>query len=311
LCETARAVVPAPVSDYGQRIDPVTTVRRFNRSYTQRIGALEDSFLGVGLPLGPARVLFEIGAAPGTTFELRHRLGLDSGYLSRLLRELEGRGYVAVAPDAADRRRRRVTLTRAGRKVWAELDRRSDARAHRLLDPLGASQRARLVEALATADKLVRAATVQIDEVDPDRPEARASVAAYFAELDRRFPTGFDPGEDAARDRGALRPPDGTFLLARSDDDAVACGGVQALDGTVGEIKRMWVHPEWRGVGLGARMLQHLEQHARRIGYDTVRLDTNDVLTEAITMYERAGYRSIPRYNDNPYARRWFEKRLP
>ena len=103
------------------------------------------------MPLGPARVLFEIGSAPSTTYELRHRLGLDSGYLSRLLRELERRGYVVVAPDPLDRRRRLVTLTRAGTKVWTELERRSEERAHLLLDPLGASQRARLVDALATA----------------------------------------------------------------------------------------------------------------------------------------------------------------
>jgi DNA-binding MarR family transcriptional regulator/GNAT superfamily N-acetyltransferase len=289
--------------------DPIATVRRFNRSYTQRIGALDDSFLGVGLPLGPARLLFEIGTAPGTTYELRHRLGLDSGYLSRLLRELEGRGYVEVVPDPADRRRRRVALTRAGSKKWSELERRSEERAHRLVDPLGASQRARLAEALATADKLVRAATVQIEEVDPGAPDARRSVAAYFAELDRRFAGGFHPGDDAAHDREALRPPDGTFALARSDDVVVACGGVQSLGGGIGEIKRMWVHDAWRGVGLGSRMLRHLEHRAQELGYDVVRLDTNDVLTEAIAMYERAGYRSIERYNDNPYARCWFEKR--
>src|ERR1700760_126432 len=124
--------------------DPVAAVRRFNRSYTQRIGVLEDSFLGLGMPLGPARLLFEIGAsdaaapaaqapltmqAPLTTQALRERLGLDSGYLSRLLRRLERDGLVAVRPDPADRRRRQVSLTPVGRGHWAELERRSQERA--------------------------------------------------------------------------------------------------------------------------------------------------------------------------------------
>ena len=101
--------------------DPVAVVRRFNRSYTQRIGVLEDSFLGMGMPLGPARLLFEIGTAPAaaqaplTTQALRERLGLDSGYLSRLLRRLEGDGLISVTPDPGDRRRRQVTLTETGR----------------------------------------------------------------------------------------------------------------------------------------------------------------------------------------------------
>ncbi len=82
------------------------------------------------------------------------------------------------------------------------------------------------------------------------------------------------------------------------------------LGGGVAEIKRMWVHPDWRGAGLGSRLLRDLEQLAARLGHDVVRLDTNGTLTEAIAMYERAGYRQIDRYNDNPYAEAWFEKRL-
>jgi DNA-binding MarR family transcriptional regulator len=96
--------------------DPVAVVRRFNRSYTQRIGVLEDSFLGMEMPLGPARLLFEIGTAPATTRALRGRLGLDSGYLSRLLRRLEKDGLIQVVPDHDDRRRRQVSLTEAGRE---------------------------------------------------------------------------------------------------------------------------------------------------------------------------------------------------
>ncbi len=88
----------------------------------------------------------------------------------------------------------------------------------------------------------------------------------------------------------------------------MACGGVQTIGDGVGEIKRMWVHPDWRGAGLGARLLRHLEQRCAELGHGVVRLDTNGTLVEAIAMYERAGYRPMPRYNDNPYAQAWFEK---
>jgi len=293
--------------------DVAAVVRRFNRSYTQRIGALEDSFLGMGLPLGTARLLFEIGTEPGTAQDLRGRLGLDSGYLSRLLRRLEQEGLVDVLPDPQDRRRRRVDLTASGRAAWEDLERRSKDRARLLVDPLTPRQQERLAEALATADLLVRAATVTLETVDPRSPLAGAAMAAYFAELDARFPDGFDAGSQSRKDAELLSPPRGGFVVAVSDGEPVACGGVQTIadDVTYGEIKRMWVHPAWRGAGLGSRLLRHLESVAAELGNDVVRLDTNDTLTEAIAMYRRAGYTEIDRYNDNPYARHFFEKPLP
>jgi DNA-binding MarR family transcriptional regulator/RimJ/RimL family protein N-acetyltransferase len=290
-------------------MESTAVLRRFNRSYTQRIGALDESFMGLGLPLGSARLLFEIGAEEAPTAQrLRARLGLDSGYLSRLLRSLEEQDLVAVEPDPADRRRRLVRLTARGRRTRKKLDDRSEELAARLVAPLSERQRARLGEALATADLLVRAATVDLEQVDPTDPDARTAVERYFAELDRRFDTGFDPGE--GDDPELYRPPRGTFVVARSDGDPVACGAVQPIDEHIAEIKRMWVHDDWRGAGLGARMLRRLEDDARQAGYDVVRLDTNSALTEAIAMYERAGYHRIERYNDNPYARAWFEKGL-
>ena len=291
--------------------DPVVAVRRFNRSYTQRIGVLEDSFLGLGLPLGPARLLFEIGAtvqAPLTTQALRERLGLDSGYLSRLLRRLERDGLAAVDPDPADRRRRLVSLTAAGREHWAELERRSDDQARGIVDPLTPRQRDRLARALAEADLLVRAATVTIEPADPASPAGRDVVGRYFAEIGRRF--GFDPAGEADKDARLLVPPTGLFVLAVSDGEPVACGGLQAIAAGVGELKRMWVHDGWRGAGLGSRLLRHLEDAARAAGHAAVRLDTNAALTEAIAMYQRAGYRPVPRYNDNPWATHFFEKKL-
>ncbi len=284
------------------------TLRRFNRTYTQRIGVLDESFLGTGRPLGPSRLLFEIGEVGATVRELRDRLGLDSGYLSRLLRSLEADGLVVVTPDPDDRRRRRVMLTRRGRTAWHRLDDRSEELARSLMAPLSPRQRERLVEALATADLLVRAAAVRLEETDPTDPRAVQAMSEYFAEIGRRF--GFEPGDAWAEDAEAMRPPSGFFVVAVSDGRPVACGGVQRLSDGAAEIKRMWVHDGWRGAGLGARLLRRLEDDARDRGYGRVRLDTNDTLHEAIAMYERVGYRSIGRYNDNPWARRWFEKEL-
>ncbi|MBL7502233.1 MarR family transcriptional regulator [Frankia sp. CNm7] len=289
-------------------ITATTVVRRFNRAYTQRIGALEDSFLGVGLPLGTARLLFEIGAEPATVQALRARLGLDSGYLSRLLRRLEDDGLVALEPDADDRRRRRVDLTGAGRGRWAELEERAGARARQLLEPLSERHRERLVAALAEADLLVRAATVTFEPVDPGSPPAREAVDRYFADIARRF--DFDPAGEPEKDAVLLAPPRGVFLVAVSDGEPVAGGGVRTIDDGVGEVKRMWVHEAWRGAGLGSRLLRLLEDAARALGHHTARLDTNETLTEAIALYERFGYRPIARYGDNPFATHFFEKPL-
>src|SRR6478735_3674469 len=122
------------------------TLRRFNRTYTQRIGALDESFLGTGRPLGVSRVLFEIGPEGAGVRELRERLALDSGYLTRLLGRLDEEGLVVVAPDPADRRRRVATLTAAGRGAWRQLEDRSEELAQRLVAPLTERQRARLVD---------------------------------------------------------------------------------------------------------------------------------------------------------------------
>lgn len=288
----------------------IGTVRRFNRSYTQRIGALDDSFLGTGLPLAAARLLYEIGARGGHTRGLRSRLGLDSGYLSRLLRRLEADGLIRVEPDPDDGRRRMPQLTATGRRVWDGLERRSVQRARGLIEPLSDRQRERLTQALNTADLLVRAATIEFGVVAPDSPEAALVIGQYFAELQQRFPDGFDADTETTRDAGTLGSSAGEFVVAGSDGEPVACGGVYALTGEVAEVKRMWVHPDWRGAGLGSRLLRHLESRAADRGHRSVRLDTHDSLTEAIAAYRRAGYTEIAAYNDNPYARVWFEKQL-
>lgn len=155
-------------------------------------------------------------------------------------------------------------------------------------------------------------ADVTFDHVDATGAEARAAMTSYFAELDARFPGGFDAAGAFADDAGIFAPPGGAFVVVRDADGGtvVGCGGLQRIDATTAEIKRMWVDPSVRGRRLGRRLLDHLEETAAARGYTGVILDTNATLTEAIAMYTAAGYTPTERYNDNPYAQRWFTKPL-
>src|SRR5689334_11361482 len=208
-------------------------LRRFNRAWSQRVGLLEESYLGQGRSLGASRLLFEMGPEGAGVLDLRRRLGLDSGYLSRLLRGLESERLVAVRPDPADQRRRVVVPTAKGRRAIERLDDRSEERARLLLGPLGESQRRRLEEALARAGRLIRAATCTVESVDVASAAAVRAVRRYFEELDRRFPTGFDPGDAVTTDLDAMRAPSGDFLVLRSETDLVACGGLQRYTRTI------------------------------------------------------------------------------
>ena len=286
-------------------------LRSFNRSFTQRIGVLDDSYLGTGRPLGPSRILFEIGPGGVGVAVLRRRLGLDSGYLSRLLRQLERDGLVELKSDPSDGRQRFVELSSKGHRDWAELDRRAELLAIELVSPLSERQLAELAENLAGAERLLAAATVSFEVVAPRSRRAQAALANYFAELDDRFGSGFDlqhGGTDA--DEKMLTGPDGAFVIMTSDESVIGCGGVQRIDDDTAEIKRMWVHVDWRALGLGRRLLAYLEGQAAELGRSRVILDTNERLREAIAMYEHSGYRPIERYNDNPYAHHWFAKPL-
>lgn len=152
--------------------------------------------------------------------------------------------------------------------------------------------------------------SLTFEEVGARSQDAQDAMAAYFAELDRRFPTGFDPGDAPDDDADPFEAPRGTFVVARRQGRVLACGGVQTIGDGVGEIKRMWVSPDARGEGTGRRLLAELEARSAALGHRLVRLDTNGALAEAVALYRSAGYAEIERYNDNPYAERFFEKPL-
>jgi DNA-binding MarR family transcriptional regulator/GNAT superfamily N-acetyltransferase len=291
--------------------DEISQVRRFNRLVTQRVGALDDHFLGRNRPLGESRLLFEIGDAGADLRDLRQRLGLDSGYVTRLVQALEEEGLVRLSPGTADQRRRKARLTAAGRREVREMNRRADKAAADLLDPLTSAQRTRLVTAMAEVHRLLQLAGLQIERVDPASPAARWCVGQYFDELNRRFESGFDPAASLSADDRDLVPPRGAFLVASVDGEPVACGAVKPASPGIGALKRMWVADCVRGLGIGRRVLEALEAQARELGMTTLRLETNQTLQEAIRLYRSAGFREVARFSSDPYAHHWFEKRLP
>ena len=290
--------------------DQIAQVRSFNRLVTQRAGTLDDHFLGRNRPLGESRVLFEIGTNGVDLRDLRARLGLDSGYLSRVIQSLVAARLVKLHARQNDERVRRAELTREGLAEFVEMNRRSDEAAEAILSPLSKSQRERLVAAMAEVHRLLRVAGVRIERVDPASSEARWCIAQYFAELAERFEAGFDPAQSIPMEDDELRPPRGVFVVASADGEPLACGAIKPITRRVGYLKRRWVADSVRGLGFGRRILSALESEARALGFKTLRLETNRALTEAIRLYERSGYIEVAPFNDEPYAHHWFEKHL-
>lgn len=129
-------------------------------------------------------------------------------------------------------------------------------------------------------------------------------------EIAERFADGFDPDQSSAPTLHDFAPPDGIFLVVRLDGASVGCGGFKRDGPGIAYLKRMWIAPEARGLGLGKRLLLELEERARNAGYGKVRLETEKTLTEAQALYRASGYVEVPPFNDELYAHHWFEKTL-
>lgn len=153
---------------------------------------------------------------------------------------------------------------------------------------------------------------VPIAVTDPRDPAARHCLQAYFTELARRFDDGFDPARSIPADDADLRPPAGLLLVATVAGNPAGCGALKFHSGDdIAEVKRMWVSPGARGLGLGRRLLGELETQAAHHGARRLRLETNRNLTEAIALYRTAGYQEVAAFNDEAYAHHWFEKPVP
>ena len=150
---------------------------------------------------------------------------------------------------------------------------------------------------------------IQVEEVLPSSADAQHCLSRYFEELSARFETGFDAAQSGAPTLDEFRPPRGCFLIMRVGGKPVACGGFKP-DAGAAYIKRMWVSPDARGLGLGRRLLHELEARARARGYRQVRLETEKSLVEAQQLYRSSGYIEVAPFNDELYAHHWFEKPL-
>jgi len=300
----------------------IDRLRRFHRIVTREAGALDQSFLGRGRPLNAARVLHSIGRDTGGVGEIRTSLGLDSGLMSRLLRGLEQEGLIETIAAPGDARRRLARLTPAGRAEVDAYETLSNDRARKLLaahpDP----------DALLAAMDLVAAAlgrtAVTITRTDPRTEPAKACLARYYGELSDRLETGFEVHLSRDPDAADMMPPRGVFLIALSDGVPIGCAGLKGHAGAGaglkghagagsapwGEVKRVWVDPAARGLRLASRMMNEIETQARSLGFETLRLDTNSALPEALALYRKLGWSEIARFNDDPYPDAFFEKRL-
>lgn len=288
--------------------DQIARTRRFYRAVTTKSGVLDGSYLGLGRPLGPARVLNAIGHGMVELDQIRAYLRLNSGLLSRYLRGLEEEGLITTAAAETDNRRRVATLTPAGRSEFAAYERLCDQQASSVLERFPRPQ------ALLAAMDLVAIAfgtdRIRIEVVPPAEPRAQSCLAAFYAELSQRFERGFQVELSCDPEHADLLPPRGAFLLLTLDGIALGCAGLKGTDHGYAEIKRMWIAPAARGIGLTHRLMAALEDQARALGIDTLRLDTNSVLVEACAYYRKHGWAEIARFNPDPYPDLFFEKRL-
>lgn len=288
--------------------DAIKRVRRFNRAVTAAVGALDDSFLGRGRPLGSARVINAIGQGRTDVAALREYLGVETSLMSRLLRGLEDEGLVETVVSTQDARRRVVHLTKAGTSEFRAYERLSNAQAKDML-----ASYARPGELLAAMDLLASVLgrdRITIEEVDPRGEAAAYCLGAYYEEIGSRFEHGFDVSRSRDPLAEQMTRPRGTFLVACSDDLPVGCVGLKGDGHGSAEIKRLWVAPSARGIGLSKRLMAEAEGIARELSIKMLRLDTNRALPEAKQLYLKTGWKEIDRFNDDPYADSFFEKRL-
>jgi DNA-binding MarR family transcriptional regulator/GNAT superfamily N-acetyltransferase len=274
----------------------VAAVRDFNRFYTRVIGVLAGGLLDTDYSLTEARVLFELAQRDRTEVAtLRRDLGLDPGYLSRMLARFETAGLVTRATSDADARRRTVRLTAAGRDAYAVLDRRSAADIGELLRPLDAAGQDRLLAAMDTVRDLLTGPSTDVALREPTPADLGWVVASHgalyareygwgdsFVALVARIVADFADGHDPARERGWIAArggqPVGSVFCVRGDDDRTA------------KLRLLLVDPAARGLGLGHRLVDECVSFARSAGYTTLTLWTNQRLTAARRIYAAAGF---------------------
>jgi DNA-binding MarR family transcriptional regulator/GNAT superfamily N-acetyltransferase len=287
--------MPAPA-------DPrVDVVRRFNRFYTRRIGALRAGLLDSPFSLTEARLLYELAHRDRpTAAELARDLGVDAGYLSRMLRGLERRRLISRERSRADARQSLLGLTAEGRRTFATLDTRSSAEVHAMLGRLSDAGQRRLVGAMRDVERLLDAAPRPQAPylLRPHRPGDMGWVVhrhgalyaqeygwderfeALVAKIVARFIERFDPKRERC-------------WMAERDGEIVGSVFLVSKSPTVAQLRMLYVEPHARGLGIGKRLVDECERFAREQGYRRIVLWTNSILHAAGHIYEAAGYRLV------------------
>lgn len=281
-----------------QRIE---AVRRFNRFYTKEIGVLRDGLLDSPFSLVEVRVLYELAHRKDpTASELARDLGLDAGYLSRILRDFKQRGLIARRPSELDGRRSHLSLTKKGQRTFAPLDARAREEVGAVLSKLTAVDQNRLVESLQTIEKLLgsqpgskvpyiirshqhgdmgwvvhRHGALYAQEYGWDE-----QFEALVAEIVTKFIRNYDPKREHC-------------WIAERDGEIVGSVFLVKRSKTVGQLRLLLVEPQARGLGIGARLVDECLRFARRVRYRKVTLWTNDVLNAARHIYEKAGFQLV------------------
>lgn len=295
--------IPTPNPDAAR----VAAMRGFTRFYTRRLGVLGERLLDTRFSLPESRVLYELAHAPGIApGELARALEVDAGYLSRLVGTLRERGLVKAQRSPSDGRRTLLSLTAAGRRAFAPLDRRSQAQMAALLAPLPEAAQQQVVAAADTLERLLGGAEAGPVQLRTHRAGDLGWVIARHGALyaqeygwDTRFEAlvariaadfidRFDPTREACwiAERGGV--PLGCVFLVQARDEASG-----APEPGTAQLRLLIVEPAARGLGLGKRLVEACHAFARDAGYRRVRLWTNSVLTAARAIYAAAGYRLV------------------
>lgn len=287
--------------------DPVAAVRAFNRFYTRQIGLLQQGLLDSRFSLTEARVLWELAHRDrATASDVRDALGIDTGYLSRILRRFETEGLIARTRDAEDGRRSHLSLTRAGSDAFAGLDAASAQEIGAMLARLDGSAQRRLVGCMNAIEELLAPSQAGPTPfvLRPHQPGDMGwvvglhgslyaeeygwdgSFEGFCAEIVAAFLREFDPKREACW----IAEVDGeragsVFLVAQPEG-----GGKSA---TVAKLRLLLVDPKARGLGIGRRLVEECIRFARRTGYAKITLWTNDILHAARTIYEKAGFELV------------------
>ena len=279
----------------------VQAFRAFNRFYTQRIGVLRKGLLGSRFSLAEARVLWELAHRDRpTASELGRDLGLDAGYLSRILRGFDRQGFLKKEVSTDDGRQSHLTLTAAGREAFADLDRRSEKELSAVLGDLPAPQQERVVEAMRTIEEVLGAPASPSSEVVLRSPQpgdmgwvvhrhgalyARehgydGEFEALVAEIVARFVERFDPRQERC-------------WIAEKDGEILGSVFLVRKSKTVAKLRLLLLEPQARGLGLGTRLVDECVRFAREAGYRKITLWTQSHLAAARRVYEKAGFKLV------------------